>query len=157
MLEVLSCVVRNPFRVLWVLRRKLEACAFLPVILSPSLAMRGCLRIHIFQILCWELREESNGGNQEFRVLTSYGQGRGCLQKSSRLHSCSENSHICDPTELNDKVFQISQSVVSWRWGYRFIFWEAQLSAPQILSTKSMWGQVLRHKDSPGLKTSPMA
>lgn len=144
MLEVLSWAVRNPFRLLWVLRKKLEACAFLPVILSPSLAMHGCLRIHNSQILCWELIEESNGGNQEFRVLTSYGQGRGCLQKSSRLHSCSENSSK-SPSQLSHED-----------GGTKFIFWEAQLSAPQILPTKSKWGQALRHNDSPGLKTSPL-
>lgn len=144
MLEVLSCAVRDPLRVRWVLRRKLEACAFLPVILSPPLVMHGCLRTHTSQILCWELREESNGGNQEFRVLTSYGQGRGCLQKSSRLHSCSENS--------SKSLSQLSHE----DGGTKFIFWEAQLSAPQILPTKSKWGQVLRHNDSPGLKTSPL-
>lgn len=43
MLEVL-CALRNPLRVLWVLRRKLEACAFLPVILSPLIGYAWLLR-----------------------------------------------------------------------------------------------------------------
>lgn len=50
------------------------------------------------QTLCRELRKESKGGNQEFKVLTSHRAGRGCLQKFFPLIQLfRELGHICDP------------------------------------------------------------
>lgn len=66
------------------------------------------------QTLCWELRKESKGGNQEFKVLTSHRAGRGCLQKFFLLIQLfRELSHICDPHWIEWQRFSKSPRQLS--------------------------------------------
>lgn len=66
------------------------------------------------QTLCRELRKESKGGNQEFKVLTSHRAGRGCLQKFFLLIQLfRELGHICDPHWIEWQRFSKSPRQLS--------------------------------------------
>lgn len=156
MLEVL-CAVRNPLRALCVLRRKLESCAFLPITLSPIIGCAWLLRHSHFpnSVLGPQRRKQRwKSGIQSVNVLRS---GKRMFAKILPAYTVVLRT-LTSVTPLNWMTGSFkSPNQLSHEDGGTILSSGRPSWVLHKLYLLKTWGQVLRHKDSPGLKTSPLA